>query len=227
MKTPVKITPWVEAISIILLIATFVLAFYFYAHFPDRVVTHWGFNGQPNGWMGKFGGAFFIPIMLVGMYFLLLFVPALDPKKERYADFAKPYNIFRAAILFTLFVVYLAAGLYNLGYPVKINMVVPLVIGLLMIVLGNFMGKIKNNWFVGIRTPWTLSSENVWNKTHRFGGYAFVIFGILIIISPFATPAAGLALFIAGIVIVTLGTFVYSYLAYRAEKKQSGEKTAL
>lgn len=219
MPYPIKLSYKSETIPLLLTAASFVLAFYFYAHFPDRVITHWDFNGQPNGFSGKFAGAFLMPFVLLGIYVLFLALPLIDPKAERYRDFAKVYRFFKTAIMLVMFAVFVASGLNNLGYPVSINRWIPIIIGLLMIVMGNYMGKIKQNWLMGIRNPWTLSSENVWNKTHRLGGWTFMIFGLLIIISPFLPKTLGIAAFALGVVLIVFGTTIYSYLIYRKEKK--------
>lgn len=84
--------------------------------------------------------------------------------------------------------------------------------------MGNYMGKIRNNWFVGIRNPWTLSSENVWNKTHRLGGFLFTIFGLLVVLSSL-TPKLTYGVLIGGLAIIVVGTTLYSYFEYQAEKK--------
>ena len=221
MPYPIKLSLKSEFLPIILIIASFVLGGYFYANFPDQVATHWNFQGQVDGYSGKFNGAFLLPIMLLGIYLLLLAVPLLDPRSQRYGEFAKVYHIFKAGIVSALFLTFLASGLYNLGYHLDIRLIVPLAVGTLMILIGNFMGKIKSNWFVGIRTPWTLSSENVWNKTHRLGGWMFVLFGAVIILSPFLPKALGVALFVIGAALATLGTIGYSYRLYRKEKHQN------
>ena len=215
MKPKIKI----EIFSILLLVISWAAAFYFYAHFPDRVVTHWNYAGVPNGWSGKAFGAFFLPPLLTVMYLMFLVLPLLDPKKERYAEFAKTYSIFRFFILLAMTVIYFVASLNNLGYNFDVGIFVTGAIGLLFIVLGNYFGKIKPNWFVGIRTPWTLSSETVWNKTHRFGGKVFILGGILLFLSSVAPTSWRLPIFIVDIMMLTLGTIVYSYIVYRQEKK--------
>ncbi|MDR3643349.1 MAG: SdpI family protein [Candidatus Doudnabacteria bacterium] len=149
---------------------------------------------------------------------MFLLLPWLDPKGDRYAEFSDVFNYFKSAIIFVLFGIYVSSGFYNLGYPVPIKFVVPALVGLLLVLLGNFMGKIKRNWFVGVRTPWTLSSENVWVKTNRFGGFMMVLFGLLIILSPFLPKTAALPLFIAGAILATVGTFVYSFVIYKKEQ---------
>ena len=220
MTSPIKYNFKSEIFPLFLVCAALILGFYFYSHFPEKVVTHWNYAGEADGYGGRAAGAFAVPAMLAVMYFLFLFLPYFDPKKERYADFSEVYLKFRTAIIFCLFAVFSASGLYNLGFNIPIGKTVSLVIGLLMIFLGNLMGKLKKNWFVGIRTPWTLSSENVWNKTHRFGGFAFVIFGLLIIITPYLGKTLGLAAFIGGALLAVIGSIGYSYLAYRQERKK-------
>jgi uncharacterized membrane protein len=218
MRYPIKLSLRSELLPVIILVSALAASLYFYGHFPEKVAGHWNFAGQVDRYTGKAEGAFAIPILLIVMYVMFLILPILDPKKERYAEFDHYYKLFRTAILAILFVVYVASGLFNLGYPIKIGYVVSGSIGLLFIVLGNFMGKIKNNWFMGIRTPWTLSSENVWNKTHRLGGKLFVVYGLLMIVTPYLPEALGVSLFILGAIMVVLGTMGYSYWEYRKEQ---------
>ncbi len=206
-----------ELPALLILALAWAAGWYFYTHFPAVVVSHWNFNGVPDGWSGKAANALGIPGLLTGMYLLFTFLPLIDPRKNRYPEFIGVYRKFKNLILLVLFTVMMATGLYNLGYNIKIQFVVPTVIGLLLIVIGNYMGKIKPNWFMGIRTPWTMSSENVWNKTHRVGGYLFILFGLLVILAPLLPKTYGLAVFLAGAVFMVLGTFGYSYWVYRKE----------
>ncbi|MCX6796100.1 MAG: DUF1648 domain-containing protein, partial [Candidatus Falkowbacteria bacterium] len=129
MTNPIKPTPKSEAISIILILASVIASFYFYSHFPDRVPMHWNFAGQVNGWGNKIQGAFAIPAMIIVMYFLFLFLPMLDPKRERYEQFIKIYNIFRNLILLVLVVIYFIASFNALGYNIPVQYTVPLIIG--------------------------------------------------------------------------------------------------
>jgi uncharacterized membrane protein len=214
-----KITLKTEIFPLVLLAACVALSFFFYANSPDIIATHWNFHGQPDGFSSRGFGSFFFPGLLIAMYLLLLFVPNLDPKKERYEEFAKTYNIFRHLLLAVLAIVYVATGIYNIGYKINIGIITAWTIAILMIVLGNYMGKIKKNWFFGIRTPWTLSSENVWNKTHRVGGKLFMIFGVILAIAPFLPETIALALFLSWVIVLVAGTFAYSYWLYRQEKK--------
>jgi uncharacterized membrane protein len=209
-----------EIFSWVLIIIAGVSSVYFYQHFPARVISHWNFAGQPDGWSGRGVGAFSIPAVLLGIYFLFLVIPYLDPRKERYVEFVKPYNIFRNIILLIMTIVYFVASLNNIGFNLDVGAWISSVIGILFIVLGNYLGKIKPNWFVGIRTPWTLSSEVVWNKTHRFGGKVFVVSGIILILTNLSPLSWRLPLLIINITILLFGTIIYSYIAYLAEKKK-------
>jgi uncharacterized membrane protein len=116
--------------------------------------------------------------------------------------------------------VYFITGLNALGYDVPVSLWVPGLVGILFIVIGNYMGKIRPNWFMGIRTPWTLSSEEVWNKTHRFGGRVFMAGGALMIIMGWLPLAWRGPLLVAMVVMILLGTVGYSYLLYAKENKE-------
>lgn len=218
MKLITKPSIKTELLPVTLIVLTGIISAYFYTHFPERVASHWNFAGQVDGYTTRLGGAIGMPIILVLMYLGLLFLPNLDPRSKRYTQFQDVYHIFKNLIVTIFFSIYILTGLFNLGYPVKINLMVPWIIGFMMIVMGNFMGKIKNNWFMGIKNPWTLSSENVWNKTHRLGGWLFVIWGITIIISPLLAPALGLSVLLGGAIAMVLGTTLYSYYLFKKEK---------
>ena len=138
---PIKITIKSEIFSFLILLASWVAAFYFYQHFPDRVITHWNISGQADGWSGKAFAAFFFPGLLSGMYLMFLFLPLLDPHKDRYAEFSKVYTTFRNLILGIMTLIYFVASIANLGVPLNIGILIPIIIGLLFLVIGNYMGN--------------------------------------------------------------------------------------
>lgn len=220
MPNPTKPSLKTEIFPVIILVITLIASFYFYANFPDRVPTHWNIAGEVDGWSSRWLGAFLIPTIITGMYFLFLGLPYLDPKKDRYAEFAKVYHIFKTAIILLMALIYFITGLNALGYKVSVEFWIPLLIGILFIIMGSYMPKIKPNWFMGIRTPWTLSSEEVWNKTHRLGGKIFIIGGLLMTAMYFLPISWRLPLFIFIIVLILVGTMGYSYVLYRSEQKK-------
>lgn len=220
MSNPVPTSLKKEIAPLAIILVCFVASFYFNAHWPDLVASHWNFKGEVDAYSSKTFNAFFFPGLLAAMYLLFTVLPYFDPKRERYAEFSGVYLIFRTMIIAVMAIVYFTMGIFNLGYDINVGAIVAGVIGLMMIVLGNYMGKIKNNWFMGIRTPWTLSSEVVWNKTHRLGGYLFMLFGLIIIIAPYLPEMLAGILFGLSVFGVVFGTFAYSYLIYRQEKKK-------
>lgn len=219
MKNPIKYSLQTEILPIFILLTAVVLSIWSYPSLPAKVVTHWGFDGTANGWGTKEFHTIFFPALLALMYGMLSLMPKFDPRGARYQDFAGVYIIMRNSVLLVLFVTFVAATFSNLGYDVNIGGTVAGAIGLLMIVLGNYFGKLKRNFFIGIRTPWTLSSENVWNKTHRLGGRLFMLWGLGLILAPWLNPTAAFAILFGGLIIVISWVTIYSYLLYKKEKK--------
>jgi uncharacterized membrane protein len=216
---PIKSTIKTEVVPVMLIILSILASFYFYAHFPDRVATHWNYNGQIDGWSGRGFAAFFFPMLNLGLYLLFLGLPYLDPKKDRYAQFAKPYHIFKTLIVGFLTVIYFLVGSAGIGYPVDISLIVPSGVGVLFIIIGNYLGKIKPNWFMGIRTPWTLSNEEVWNKTNRLGGKLFIIAGLIMLIGFLLPPSIFWVIFIIILAVIILLPIIYSYWLYQKIEK--------
>lgn len=220
MANPIKPTIKTEFIPLAFLILTMFSSVFFYNNLPERIATHWNFAGEVDGWSSGQTQAIVFPLLAIGMYLLFLLIPYLDPKKERYEQFSKIYHIFKNIILALIVIIYFVVGLNGLGYNLPVGVIMPGLIGLLFIVLGNYMGKIKMNWFMGIRTPWTLSSEEVWNKTHRFGGKMFILAGLLMVAEIFLPTGWKLPVFIIMMVTLLAGTVGYSYFAYLKEKKR-------
>jgi len=218
MKNPIKYSLKTEIWPILILLVCIGLSVWAYPLLPAIVVSHWGFNGQPNGWMSREMHVVLFPAILIFMYGLFSLMPEFDPRSERYAEFAGTYLIIRNVILLVFAIVYIVATLSNLGYSVNIGATVAGVIGVLMIILGNYFGKLKRNFFIGIRTPWTLSSDNVWNKTHRLGGRLFMIWGLGLILAPWLAPMFAFVILIGGIVIIMTWVTIYSYLEFKKEK---------
>lgn len=220
MKLPYKTNKSHEAIIILLLIASAVASYFFYQRFPEQVATHWNYEGEVDGYSSRAFAAFFFPCLAIGIYLLMTFLPLVDPRKERYADFSKAYNVLRLSLTILMIALYGIISLNGLGYKVPVGLIMPIGIGLLFIIIGNFLPKVKRNWFVGIRTPWTLSSEDVWNKTHRVSGKLFVIGGILMMLMVFVNSAPWWwAVFASIMGIMILGTVGYSWFIWRKLKK--------
>ncbi|HAO65050.1 TPA: hypothetical protein DCQ44_03670 [Candidatus Taylorbacteria bacterium] len=205
-------------IQIIVALATIALSVYFYQNFPARVPIHWDINGEANNWGSREFGAFLLPVIIVAIYFLFGVLSKIDPRKERYVEFAKAYSIIKTSLMLVFSAIYIVTSLNVLGYAVPIIFWIPFIIGVLFIVLGNYFGKIRNNYFVGIRTPWTLANEEVWNKTHRLGGKLFIIGGVAMMFMGLIPATLRLPILVAIILLIALVPMVYSYVLYRKTK---------
>ena len=204
-----------------LLIVAWAVGIYFYRNFPDQVPVHWNLRGEVDGYGSAVFGAFFLPALMLAIYVLFLFLPVFDPRRERYGEFSAAYHLLKDAVMLFFLLVLLLTGFAGLGYRVDVGFWLPIMVGALFFVLGLVMRQVKSNWFIGIRTPWTLSSEMIWNKTHRLAARAMPVSGALIAGTSFiGGDTLKIALFLVAILIIALGLPLYSYVLFRQEKKQ-------
>ncbi|MEW5323478.1 SdpI family protein [Geobacillus thermoleovorans] len=210
----------ISRLAIVLTALAYLLSLAALPYLPDQVAIHWNASGEADGFSNKWLGAFLPPLLMTFLIILMGVLPKFDPKKESYGRFQKSYGIFNAALACFFFVLHVVTLVYNLGFPVDVGLLVPLGVGALFIVLGNYMPKIKHNYFVGIRTPWTLESETVWNKTHRFGGKVFIAMGILSMLTVFWRGEMQFALFILVIAFGNIYVIVQSFLYYQQEQRK-------
>jgi uncharacterized membrane protein len=210
-----------EAVSLLFIIFSFTAAVYFYFNFPAVVPTHWNWAGEADGFSSKGFAAFFFPVLISLIYVFFLIVPELDPMKKRYEEFLTVYHEFKTLMVGFLVLVFLYSGLAGLGYKIPFNIVIPALIGILFIIIGLMLNKIKPNWFFGIRTPWTISSEKVWKKTHALGAKIFVIMGILIILGTTLPVFIFWPLFIIVVLTGSLIPVIYSFLEFKKLPKRT------
>lgn len=203
-----------DYLNYLIILLTIGFSIYFYPLLPERVVTHWNFAGVADGWSSKEFQTLFLPLLMISIYALFQFLPKLDPKKLNYADFAPAYKIFQFIFLLFFFALFLVTSWSNLGLAIPIAQVVSSLIGLMFIVFGILMPKLKSNWFIGIRTPWTLSSDVVWSKTHNFAKYIFVLAGVIFCLISYTVEALILPVILV-LVILLLTPIIYSYLVFR------------
>ena len=220
---PIKPNIKTEIVPLLIIFLSIFFGIYFYSAWPDVVASHWDFNGEVDGYSNKFAVVWIFLAIISLMYAMFLALPYIDPKKKNYKSFSGFYHFFKALILSVMFLSFLFVGIYNLGYPINVSLLANSSIGLLMVIIGFFLRNIKPNWFIGIKNPWTLSSDNVWAKTHKVGGYFFMIFGAIIIACNFLPKIWAMILFILGILSIIIGTAVYSYVIYNKESKKSGK----
>ncbi|MBS7655035.1 SdpI family protein [Candidatus Bathyarchaeota archaeon] len=207
-----------EAVILGIIIFSFIVSVYFYPNMPEKIVSHWNIQGQPDGYMMKFWGLFLTPIILIGLALLFIAIPRIDPLKANIEKFKRYYNGF--IILFFLFLlsIHLQIILWNIGFEVNPNITLPIGFGFLFFYTGILCENTKRNWFIGIRTPWTLSSDKVWDKTHKIGGKLFKITGVIAFIGMLFKSYA-LFFILVPVILIVIYTIVYSYFEYQKIKE--------
>lgn len=190
-----------------------------YDRLPDQVASHWNTANQVDGYMSRFWGAFLMPVVAAAMLLLFLVIPQIDPLKANIAQFREYFNAFIALIIVFLVYMHILTMLWNLGYD-RFNMGAAMLpaIGLLFIFAGIMMRKAKRNFFIGIRTPWTLSNDRVWDETHRLGSTLFIVSGILALLGTFFADYA-VWFILVPVLGATLFLILYSYVLYQRETK--------
>ncbi|MCG3084212.1 SdpI family protein [Anoxybacillus sp. LAT_35] len=200
---------------IILIACSYVLSLLAIPFLPSEVAIHWNAAGEADGFTNKWWGALLFPLFLTGITFLLIYLPKIDPRKENYEKFKNVYLIFLHVLVIFFVILHVMTLAYNVGFSVQVDIVVPIGVGVLFIVLGNYMPKIKPNYFIGIRTPWTLDNETVWQKTHRVGGKVFVMMGVLVMLTIFVESVWRFVLLLIIVFGGTIYLFVQSYIFSR------------
>jgi immunity protein, SdpI family len=207
-----------DVACVLMLAAMFLWAAIGWNGAPDRFPVHWGLSGEVDRFGGRAEGMLGAPILGLVLYLVLLFLPRIDPGRANYENFRAAYATVRVAL------VAMIAGVYGVmqhaarsGAPGGVASAVPFILGGLFLVLGNILGKVRPNWFVGIRTPWTLSSAESWTRTHRAGGWFFVAMGLVMLAAGAVARREAFSAAIALLVVGILGLCVYSYVVWRAD----------
>ncbi len=193
---------------------SFAVSIYALPRAPETVATHWNAAGQADGTMAKVPGLFVLPALTAGVLVLLYVAPRVDPLGANVAAFREHYDWF--VVLFAAFMGYVNALVvaFNLGYDVNVSRMLYPALGLLFLFVGLVLDEAERNWFVGIRTPWTLSSDEVWEKTHELGATLFKASGVVALLGVLV-PGYALWLVVGPVAASAAITTVYSFVAYR------------
>lgn len=199
---------------IIIIILTILSSIYFYNIFPSHIVSHWDENGKPNGTMDKFWALFLFPIISTVLFLILILIPKIDPLRHNIEKFKDSYNKLVLIIILFLSYIYTLTILWNLGF--RFNMVQALIPGFAIIIyyLGITIQQAKRNWSIGIRTPWTISNEKVWNRTHKFASKLFRLAAIITFWGVIF-PKYAIWFILIPILLATIISIIYSYIEYR------------
>lgn len=204
-------------IPLVVIVLAFGASAAVYSDLPGRFPSHWNHSGEVDGWMSREWGAFLIPLILVAQLGLFYVLPRIDPRGANYTKFKSTYDILIITLMIFMLGVHLLILAAALGVRIPITRIVPAGVGILFIVLGNLMPRMRPNWFVGIKTPWTLSSDRVWDRTHRFSGRLFVVVGALIVLSALLAPALVKPVLMFAPWVLVIAVLVYSYIIWRTD----------
>lgn len=206
---------------LLIVAAGFLLGVFFYPRLPARVPDHWNSAGQINGYGSRFSGAFFLPFMALGIYLLLCVLPLMDPHAKNYKKFRGSYQMIKCLLATALLIMQTCTLLTAMGVKISINIVSGIVVSVVFILIGNIMGRFRHNYFVGIKTPWTLANDEVWRKTHRFAAPVWVLGGLATLaLTLFNDRLMGIGILLA-VAVMTILPAVYSYLIFQ---RIDGEK---
>lgn len=209
-------------LSYAIAVATIAWVVWVYPDLAERFPVHWNVHGLPDRFAPK-SQLLWLAGLVFAIPLLMDILPRIDPRHKNYAYFGTSYQYIKLGITaFMAFVTVLSIQAGRSPEQVLSTRVMMLGLGLMFMILGNYLTKVRSNWFVGIKTPWTLSSDEVWRKTHRVGGWSFFLAGLLIAASGFFISGKALFYLVIGALgAVSVGTYVYSYLLYRSISKSS------
>jgi uncharacterized membrane protein len=187
-----------------------------YPRLPEQVPTHWNWRGEVDDTAAKFPGAFMGPLIIAGLWILLPLLRRIDPRRRNYERFDETFWVFLNVLALGLVLLQGVALGAALGAPFEVGRLVLGGVGVLFLALGNYLPRLRSNWWMGIRTPWTLDNEDVWRRTHRLGGRTFVIGGLVSLLGAVLLPmeVAG----VVGLIALTCAAVVpvvYSYVVWR------------
>lgn len=209
------------SVLVVLIMFAFSIWAWFQLPLGASIPVHWGINGEANRYGGKAEGLLLMPMIAMALSVLFYFLPQLDPKGENILRSGTAYRALWIVLLMFFLGMHSVTTLIALGVNLQINRFILPAISVLMIVMGNYLGKIRQNYLMGIRTPWTLANEEVWNKTHRLGGRLFVVSGIVSLLASLLGPLIGLTVFGISMLVAVGWTVIYSYVIFTQIRKES------
>lgn len=212
-----------ELIILGIIILSFAVGIYFYPRMPLQMVSHWNLRGEPDGFILNFWGSFLMPIISLVMLLLFILIPRIDPLKANIEKFRKYFDRFIVLIILFLFYIYLLTIFWNTGARFNMGQLMLPAIAIIYYYAGVLITNAKRNYFIGIRTPWTLNNDAVWDKTHRAGGKLFKAAAVIAFLGIFF-PNYAFFFVIIPVISVSIYTILYSYFEYRKEMKLSNKQ---
>ena len=181
-----------------------------WAQLPEQLPSHWNAAGEIDGWSSKPFAVFGLPLIMVAAQWLCVLGTLADPKKANHPD--KVLHLVFWIIPTLSVVLNTLTYATALGKEVRVEVIMPVLVGLILAIIGNYMPKCKQNYTIGIKIPWTLNSEENWNRTHRFAGWLWTFGGIAIMLTGFF---GGIWIFLIVVLLMVMAPTFYSYLLFR------------
>lgn len=204
---------WALLASSIVILLPIVMGLLLWSRLPERIATHWGVDGTADGWSSKGFAVFGMPLFILAIHWICVLVTSADPKHKNIQG--KPFSM----VLWVCPLISVLAGtmIYATALGVELNaaLFIPIILGLMFVVIGNYLPKCKQNYTVGIKVPWALNDEENWSSTHRFAGKLWVLGGLLMLATAFLEQVW---LFFVIALVMAFGPVLYSYLYYRKHK---------
>ena len=205
----------------VLVAAAYAFSAAVYSRLPARVPSHWGMHGV-NGYTPRAAAAVMLPTLALVVWALMRWLPSIDPRRANYARFQSSYDAVVVAIVALVTALHVVMLGIALGWPLRMEVVAPAAVGAMFLVVGNVLPRARPNWFFGIRTPWTLSSDHVWERTHRVGGWVMTACGVVVIAAAFVGNRAAVIAITAMVPVMLVGVVGYSYVLWRREQRGQG-----
>jgi uncharacterized membrane protein len=206
-----------DIIAISIIVASFITSIYFYSEIPYMMASHWDIGGNANGYIPKTWGAFLMPGISLVMFLLFKKLPSIDPLKKNVKKFMDHYQKFIIMMLVFLFYSNALIVLWNVGFLFSFRQAFLPAFSVLFFFIGVFIKKTKRNWFIGIKTPWTMSNDKVWEKTHDRASLLFKLSGVVSLLSVFDEKYS-LVLLLAPVLGAIVYLYIYSYVEYKKLK---------
>ena len=207
-------------ITSIVILVPIIIGLILWNKLPDKIPTHWNSVGEVDGWSSKAFAVFGLPGFLFAVHWVCLLASSADPKKQNIEGKVLNIVIWTCPVISVLGAVLMYGT--ALGMEFRVEKIIPSLVGVVFIVIGNYLPKCKQSYTMGIKLPWTLNDEENWNRTHRLGGKLWVACGVVIILSMFLPNKFMAAIFLSVVAVAVLVPTVYSYLIFR-EKEKRGE----
>ena len=217
MRDFLKKNKWMMVVTSIIILLPSVVGILLWDKLPEQVPYHWGINGEVDGYATKAQAVYLMPLMMLGIQWLCAILSQLDPKRKKHNDKMMWLVLWIIPVL-NLFL-HVMVWLEAFGREVNMAVMMPLFMGALFVVMGNYLPKCRQSYTIGIKLPWTLDDEGNWNATHRLAGKLWVAGGLLTMACAVLPGVWAFIVMMGVLVIMCAVPTVYSYRYYKNHKK--------